>query len=309
MKKLSLLLLALSGAGLTACNSGSSSTQAPKQNTVANTESVTEQKLDASESIVLSNPLQGVHGTIGVAVTDGKNLDYYRDDKFIGIIHKFEDVPDRVQIAQVGIRGTQSTIIYVVTYSPNYTAKLIHKCVQPPSGGNFVCSQIYSTKEAITGIRFDGNGNGYALISDYGLVRFANDKVVDVRTDINGHSLDASGDTIFIRTTYSQIIRLNGFYDNYPLIYDTGKNFKSFSIDGELNGYMFEYRYLYSMYNGHVGRLLHSFEDNINGISSTGSAIYVGTRGKELKKCTPSGDCSTIDKFGDSVNDVSFREF
>lgn len=343
--KLLVLLVALAGAGLTACNSGSSGTQSPKLNTVVSNESVTATKLDESAGITLSNPLQDTNGTIGAVITKGGNLDYYQNDKFIGVVHKFEDYPSHVQIAQVGIKGQSPTIIYVTTYvrhtyRSDKEQGVIHKCVLPPSGGKFECLEIYrDDKGVVYNINFDGNGNGYAM-SSKGLLNFVGDRLLGVRTDIKNliPAPYANAGNEFLTATHNPttsiytISEYSGFSDNQPKLHTISSNnraLSSISIDSRIRmeGYSIchftgdssksDYS-LCSISDGTAVKM-NGFEDYPTGLSSLVSSVYVSTindstssmsMGKgELKKCTYSGYCSTIDKFDTGAMDVSFKTY
>lgn len=356
MKKLSLLLLALSGAGLTACNSGSSSaTQAPKQNTVASIESITEQKINASEGIAESTPSikADEHATIGYVITKDGNLDFYKNDKFIGVVHKFEDKGNKVQIAEVG-DGYNLNIVYVSTYAHPRTLPeqgVIHKCFISANGNSASCSEIYRIEDgaSIENFAFDGNGNGYVQ-THKGLVRFKGDRVYGVRNDIiNFVSLNGNNH-FFTRKSYNEntgistFLEYAGFDDYQPKEHQisSGKyyfyNYMSIdnvnSIDG-IKGYALCFmpgekqndHSFCSIYKGHASRM-HGFEDTPTGISSIVTRInnynynyiYVSTAtypspyqkesGKgELKKCDPSGYCSTIDTFKSGAMDSAFATY
>lgn len=343
MKKLSLLLLALSGASLTACNSGSSSTQAPKQNTVANTESVTAQKLNASEGIAESTPSikADEHATIGYVITKDGNLDFYKNDEFIGVVHKFEDKGNKVQIAQVG-DGVNPNIVYVSTYAKPSLKRfpeqgVIHRCIISASGKSANCSEIYRRQDdpSIGNFTFDGNGNGYVNTPE-GLVRFVGNREVGVRTDIKGAvSINRTGNNNFFikkgsdsTTGMTTYLEYAGFTDYQPkeyqvssgnyLLYDTSID----DIKYGVAGYALCSNNLCSL-GGGVAVRRHGFEDNPTGLSSVVTRIdpknyiYVSTAtypspyevesGKgELKKCTPDGNCSTIDTFKSGAMGSSF---
>lgn len=336
IKKLSLLLLALSGAGLTACNSGSSSTQTPKQNTVANTESVTAQKLDASTGMAESIPsIKGDHGTIGYVVTSEGNLDYYNDDKFIRIVYKFPDHADGVQLVQVGNAIIdRPSIIYVSTHTANFGAfrsnsAKIYRCLHFLNQRTVQCSQIYDLDvgvaangeiDMIGGIYFDANGNGFATHSS-GILQFKDNTHIKTK-NLVANNIDMAGNTIFLGYN-GAINKFEGIDDTTPIKYPTENIINKFSIDKDANGFatynnpgILHGKLLYRVARGNA-TVIHQFENEPVSLSSLGPVVYVGTKdsrssfGKygELKKCDLSGNCSTIDTFGSGAMGVSFREF
>lgn len=332
MKSMKLLGLLLStSAVLSACNSGSNGSQTPKlDSTTGNAKSTMQQHelttpaLKGSlEPMVKKEERPEVSKAIGVVITKKGNLDYYQDDKFVGVIHKFEDTPTAVQIAQVE-DASNSTIIYVATHSREFfdngdRTVLIHKCILSNNHKETDCSVIYEYKKTsvpeISGLSLDGYGNGYA-ISNYGLLRFSNNRKVDYR-NISGNAIDMGGNYIFVQKN-GHILKFDGYFDTNPTtVSTTHKFYGQFSVDKDMNGYAIDNEHnLYKLSNGDAWRVVHTFEDRTYGVSSIGSAVYVavGVKGNDnrpglLHKCDTAERCAAIDKFDGAAVGVSFRAY
>ena len=101
-KNLSLILATLLSAGLTACNSGGSNPASKNtQNAVAES---------AVEALTTPNNSYSA----GVVLTSDGNLDYYKNDKFMGKLWHFEDTPVAVDMV-ASYSGDAIWVVYVGT--------------------------------------------------------------------------------------------------------------------------------------------------------------------------------------------------
>ena len=327
-KNLSLLLATLLGASLTACNSGAGSPISKSTNQVNNTESVTTQEIIVGAT----------DKNIGFVGTDNGDLEYYDNDKFIKIVHKFEDKVSKLYIANV---QTDNITVYVATHSENHEL-YINKCVLETATTARACNRVGTCDvvEADTppysSMFFDLYGNGYVMLGTT--------KSYFVDTDNNKYSRlgkyisNTLVWTKYIKETFlsdnkaleSPQIRKddNGVIqiDHYhgvasvdtnsndlkasPVIDDTVNLFGIISLYKDYNGFSIYGGNLYRVINGYrVGASLHEFEDSVEGISTTYFSVYVVTNGKELKKCNYDGNCTTIDKFTNTPKAVAFQTF
>ena len=327
-KNLSLLLATLLGASLTACNSGAGSPISKSTNQVNNTESVTTQEIIVGAT----------DKNIGFVGTDNGDLEYYDNDKFIKIVHKFEDKVSKLYIANV---QTDNITVYVATHSENHEL-YINKCVLETATTATTCNRIdtYDDVGADTppysSMFFDLYGNGYVMLGTT--------KSYFVDTDNNKYS--RLGKYISNTLVWTKYIKETFLSDNKalespqilkddngviqiahyhgvasvdtnsndlkasPVIDDTVNLFGIISLYKDYNGFSIYGGNLYRVINGYrVGASLHEFEDSVEGISTTYFSIYVVTTGKELKKCNYDGNCTTIDKFTNTPKAVAFQTF
>lgn len=308
MNKLSMLLLTLAGASLTACNSGaggSPTTTATATNMVNATESV---------PMLLDNAGIKASGTIGVVVTAEGNLDYYMDDKFMGVKYHFEDTPHSVDLVSVN-----PLIIYVTTQ-----AKLggeLKKCTVNASN-KLVCATIDRFQDYPVAAKFDEFGNGYAFsrgnisfVNRNSVTKYYHDSAVEVKRtgkfaddEYKGSMTLYDGGFYF---PYGDIRKYN-FDNNEVSVMDKNSDYNivAFSLDDSLTGYGTTFsRDLVMIENGKIiPKSLHKFEDFPDSISVAGSSIYVGAE-MELKRCIPSGWCQRIDTFNTAVKAISFKGY
>ncbi|HCY39309.1 MAG TPA: hypothetical protein DHV02_05540 [Neisseriales bacterium] len=327
-KNLSLLLATLLGASLTACNSGAGSPISKSTNQVNNTESVTTQEIIVGAT----------DKNIGFVGTDNGDLEYYDNDKFIKIVHKFEDKVSKLYIANV---QTDNITVYVATHSENHEL-YINKCVLETATTATTCNRIdtYDDVGADTppysSMFFDLYGNGYVMLGTT--------KSYFVDTDNNKYS--RLGKYISNTLVWTKYIKETFLSDNKALespqilkddngviqiahyhgvasvdtnsndlkassvIQDTYGVFGIKSLDQYYNGFSLSYNNIYRIIDGHrVSASLHKFIDEVSEMSTTNDSVYVVTKGKELKKCNYDGNCATIDKFHDIPKAVAFQNF
>ena len=312
MNKLSILLLTLAGASLTACNSGASGASTPNSTNLAHNESSVKSTQDTS-----------LGHNIGLVITKDGNLDFYKDDKFISTVWKFEDTPTAVRIASVGDLATNKPLVaYIATRDGD---GILKRCTAAPlSGDGMDCVTIDRFKDPVSAANLDENGDGYAISigddfdDDYSTVsKYVNNKLIDSkkifrrlldRTSLPVYSngLEVYNDTLYFVNGKSRLLKYT-FGGKLDTLAKLDKNLFSFSVDKDLNGYGIGEHSLYHILAGGDLERVHTFEDLPLNLSSTGSWIYVVTDGEELKKCDTGGNCSTIDKFGSTPMGVSFR--
>jgi len=323
MSKLSILLLTLAGGCLTGCNSGASGASTPNSTNLAHNESSVKSTQDTSLGY-----------NIGLVITKDGNLDFYKDDKFISTVWKFEDQPTSVRIASVGDLDTNKPFVAYVTTKTEGIAGysgdggLLKRCAAAPLSGNGMeCVTIDSFEDPVYAANLDKKGDGYAIsIGESSTIsRYVNNRLVaftqiprkllskknlgNIKTYVaysNGLEV-YNGNLFFVDGRHSRILyNIFGKQDIY-YVAELGENLFSFSVDKDLNGYGIGKYSLYHILAGRKLDVVHTFEDIPLNLSSTGSWIYVVTAGKELKRCGTGGDCSTIDTFGSTPLGVSFR--
>jgi hypothetical protein len=338
-KNLSLLLATLLGASLTACNSGAGSPTGTSSNQINNAESATTQQVNVGAA----------GNNIGFVGTDKGELEYYRNDKFIKILHKFEDKVTKVFIPD-NRRGGVTLTFYVATEGDHLFGGEVYlnRCVLDVGMIRATCNRIdtyYDTSEDTnlsSSMFFDEQGNGYFMLDP----------------TVGNHTLPTDDNAKYSRlgkyvnntpvwTKYIKEVDLNDYFalrgpqiledDNgvikithgsefssgvasvdtnsndlkaSPVIDDTVNLFGIISLDKDYNGFSIYGGNLYRVINGYrVGASLHEFEDSVEGISTTYFSVYVVTNGKELKKCNYDGNCTTIDKFTNTPKAVAFQTF
>jgi len=309
MKKITLLLnTVICLAVLSGCNSGASGASTPNSTNLAT----------LNESSVKSTQDTSFGHNIGLVVTNDKNLDFYKDDKFISTVWKFEDQPTSVRIASVGDLATNKPFVaYVTTKIRGFIGRggILKKCTAAPlSGDGMDCVTIDRFNDTVYAANLDENGNGYTINVGDALStvsKYANNQLIDYKfvqgwllSSYNG-SLEVYNDTLYF-VNGGRLLKYN-FGEKQDTVTEFNKGLASLSVDKDLNGYGNDDYSLYHMLAGSNLEKVHTFEDRITNISSTGSWIYVVTDGNELKKCDTGGDCSTIDTFGSTPTGVSFR--
>ena len=327
---------------LSGCNSGAGGASTPNSTNLAT----------PNESSVKSTQDTSLGNNIGLVITSGGNLNFYKDDKFISTVWKFEDRPTAVKIASVGDLATNKPLVaYVATMREvGDNAGILKRCTAAPlSGEGMDCVTIDRFKHQVYAVNLDENGDGYAISSDNDLMhaylrvsKYVNNKLVDYQhlsaglllgVRKNGFSdlkyaysngLEVYNDTLYFvkesrlfKYTFGgkvETIRefpkdLWKFTDKVGMGTngELDEDLFSFSVDKDLNGYAIGEHSLYHMLAGGYFVKVHTFEDKLLNLSSTGSSIYVVTNGKELKRCNTGGNCSTIDTFASLPVGVSFR--
>lgn len=151
--KLSLLLLSLTGAALTACNSGAGN---PAANNSAN--SIESIPVESVLNVTIANhsgnkSLQaGSDADIGVAVTADKRLFWYQDGKFWATVWHFADKPTGVWY--------NGTSVYVTT-----EGKELKKC-DVDAANHLDCKTIDTFQDIPFSPKFDKYGNGFVRTLD-----------------------------------------------------------------------------------------------------------------------------------------------
>jgi len=178
MKKFNLLLnTVICLTMLSGCNSGAGGASTPNSTNLAT----------PNESSVKSTQDTSLGHNIGLVITHDGNLDFYRDDKFISTVWKFEDIPTAVKIASVGDLATNKPLIaYVATMSNRKGSDgILKRCTAAPlSGEGMDCVTIDRFGDEVYAVNLDENGDGYAISSNKHerrstISRYVNNNLVD----------------------------------------------------------------------------------------------------------------------------------
>lgn len=297
-------LLFSTGILLVGCNSGGSYHQS-----LAPAQSYGTQNYGTQDAVI-------AEGTEGFVITKDGNLDYYKNDHFVGKKWKFEDGATAIDMVSNRQGGWN---VYVVS------GKSLKKCT---GTDEWSCTTIDNTLRFSAGaVKMNADGNGYALISSgdndnsINLVRYVNDHQAEIKkiiiprsagiiSGVDRTSLEWYGDDLYF-ILHNKLFKYNLTNNQVATLNDI--NVDWMSVDHWLYGYGInrDSKTLSRIMLGKNELVLHTFNDSPKAISATDDAVYVTTSkwdSYNLYKCSVNGDsCSNIDTFASAPFLVVFR--
>lgn len=287
-----IILSMLCCGGLLACNNGGGQKN-QSQNTLYQ---------NRLNSINIQSPHE-----VGIVITnnhakidshDVNNLNWYEDGKFIKSLWHFEDKP-----TSVSFNGTS---VYVTTDD-----NTLVKC-DFDSNNFFGCKIIDRFASTPVGVSFDIYGNGFVVTKDGNLNQYIHNEFQKTihNFDDEPTSVSFAENKIYV-TTRGKELKQCDLDGNCRTMDSFGSIPQGASFDNNRTGFVVtDDKNLDKYINDDFsqGGIIHKFSDKPLAVSYTDGDVYIATEGKELKKCSTDGNCTTLDSFFAPVVAVSFHK-